>query len=172
MPILIFLATVAGGAAIWFWRARSAADAAREVGALGRDAVGYARQWNFKRRTGVHPVDAIEDAAVAEAALATVLTELGGLPTAEDRAALLRAIQSRLDVPVAEAEELAALGHWLGQQCGGPASAVPRLARRLSKIEGPAALDDVAALAEIALRGEPNDAQADALAEIARRLAR
>ena len=172
MPILIFLTKVLGGAAIWFWRARGATDAAREAVEMGRDVVGAARQWNFKRRTNVHPVDAVDDPTIAKGALATVLVALGGLPTAEDRGRLLLALQSQMEISLQEAEELVTLGHWLGQQCGGPAAAVPRLSRRLARIGGPGAADDMVDLAEIALRGEPNDAQADALSEVALRLGR
>lgn len=172
MPILIFLATVLGGAAFWFWRARDTADAARGAIEMGRDVVGAARQWTFKRRTDVHPVDAIDDPAVAEGALTTMLYELGHLPTREDREAMLLALQSRLETSRAEAEELATLGHWFGRQCGDPSAAVSRLSRRLARIGGPLAADEMADLAEMAIRGEPSDAQADALAEMARRLGR
>ena len=172
MPILVTLATLAGGAVIWLWRARGVANAARGAAEMGRDVVGAARQWNFKRRTNVHPVDAVDDPAVAKGALATLFLELGGLPTEERRAALLGALRSRLDVPPREAEELTTLGHWLGRQCGGPAPGISRLSRRLARIDGPGAIGDVAALLEAVLDGEPTDAQADALAEISRRLGR
>ena len=172
MPVLIFLATVVGGALFWAYRARGAADATRGAVEMGRDALGAARQWNFKRRTNVHPVDCVDEPAVARGTLATALVELGDLPTREDRDALLVALQSRLDLSLGEAEELAALGHWLVGQCGGPAAAVPRLARRLARIDGPEAASAMADLAETALRGAPSDAQADALSEMARRLGR
>ena len=172
MPILIFLATVAAGAAAWYWRARSTVDVARGAADMGRDVIGAARQWNLKRRTNVHPVEAIDELPVAEGALAVAFVELGGMPTREDRGALLRALQSRLDVGLQEAEELVVLGHWLTAQCGGPSPAVSRLARRAHKLGGPRTVDDVAALIEMAARGEPNEAQREALAEMERRLSR
>ena len=172
MPILLFLVTILGGAAVWAWRARGAAEAARGAVEMGRDVAGAARQWNFERRANVHPVDAVDDPALAKGALATALVELGGLPTAEDRAAPLRALQSRLEVSPSEAEELVTLGHRLGQQRGGPAVAVPRLARRPARIGGPGAADEMADLAETALRGAPSDAQADALGEMVLKLGR
>ena len=172
MPILLFLLTVAGAVMVWYWRARATADVARGAADMGRDVIGAARQWNFKRRTNVHPVDAIEELAVAEGALAVAFLELGGMPTVEERNALLRALQSRLGVSLGEAEELVTLGHWLVGQCGGPGPAVSRLSRRAARLGGSAAVDDVAALIEMVGPREPNAAQRDALEEMERHLAK
>lgn len=165
MPVILAILTAAGAAAFWLYRMRGAADAAREAGQMGRDVIGAARQWNFKRRTDVHPVDAIDEAAVAKGALATAFSELDDLPTAEGRAALL----SRLDVTRDEADELAVLGHWLVGQCGGPAAAIPRLGRRLAKLDGPRAVEEVAVLVEVTAQGDPSERQQEALADLVRR---
>lgn len=153
----------------WSCRARGAVDAAMD---MGPDVSGAARQWNFERRGDAHPVDAVDDPALAKAALATVVVELGGPPSAADQRALLLALRSRLEVSLPEAEELITLGRWLGRQSGGPAAAVSGLLRRLARIGEPGVTDDLADLVAMAVRSEPNDAQAGALNEIALRLGR
>ena len=126
---------------------------------MGRDVIGAARRWNFKRRTDVHPVDAVEELPVAEGALAVAFAELGGMVTVEDRHALPRALQSRLEVPLGEAEERVTLGHWLVGQCGGSSPAISRLARRAVELGGPGAVDDATALIETVAPDEPTSAR-------------
>ena len=172
MPILIALATIAGGAMVWLWRGRRAADAVRDAADIGRDAIGTARQWRFKRRTDVHPVDAIEEVAVAQSALAVAFLELGTMPTVEERALLIGALHKRLGVSRAEAEELVTLGRWLVAQCGTPSAAIARLTRRARRLGQPGMADETAALIEAVAPPEPTAAQGDALNEIALRLGR
>ena len=172
MPILIALATIAGGAMVWLWRGRRTADAVRDAADMGRDVIGAARQWNFKRRTGVHPVDAIEEVAVAQSALAVAFLELGTMPISEERDLLIGALRKRLGVSRSEAEELVTLGRWLVAQCGAPSAAIARLTRRLRRLGQPGVAEETAALIERVAPSEPTAAQADALSEIALRLGR
>lgn len=175
MHILLAVLAVVGGAVYWLYRARNAADMAGEIADMGRDAIGAARQWNFKRRTNVHPVDSIDEPRLAAGALAVALVELGGLQTTEGRAALSSALRNDLTLTGAEAEELMVLAPWLIQSCGAAERAVPRLARRLRKLDGAALLDPALAAMKAAMIGGDaalTDAQRTALVDVARTFGR
>ncbi|MEO1681537.1 MAG: hypothetical protein AAFU80_25630 [Pseudomonadota bacterium] len=174
MHIVIGLLVLAAGAYWWLQLGRNAAEAANEIVDMGRDAIGAARQWNFKRRTNVHPVDGIDDPKLAAGALAAALVELGGLPTQERRSALLVALQSRLDMGVEDAKELLVLSNWFITSCDGADGAVSRLSRRLKKLDGVDLLDPALETlrAAVAVDGELTPKQRDALTNVARTFGR
>lgn len=135
MPVLIALVSAAVVAWLWYNRARTAGHIAQDLVEAASDVMNAARRFGFRRRANVHPVDSIDDSRVAIAALGCAFLELDDLPTAEQRGALLRALQKHLAMDLTAAEEAVVLGRWLVNECSGPAPAVPRLARRLAKLD-------------------------------------
>lgn len=168
MPVILAIIAAAGVALVWYTRARSAAQVASEVADIAETALGAARRFGFRRRANRHPVDSIEDPKLAVGGLATAFFELSGLPTAEEKQALLVGLQSTLDLTLADAEEMAILGHWFVGECGGAMPAVTRLARQVSRMAGAEGLtQSMQVIDRIARAGGGLSApQREALAEI------
>ena len=171
MPFVIALIGIVIAAYFWMQRARTAADAARELTGVAQDVMSAARRFGFRRKANVHPVETLEDPDVAIAAAGIAFLELGGLPTAEQHDRLLTSLQSHLGQSVSRAEEALILGRWLVGECGGPQPGLSRMARRLYKLRGAdsfqplmAVLKDVAAAGR---DGAISPRQSDALTEIA-----
>lgn len=171
MPILLALLAVAAAAIIWTMRARAGIEAARELTGVASDVMAAARRFGFRRRYDEHPVDSLEDGDVAIAGAGLAFLELAGLPTAEDRDALIVSLQHRLGLTEADAREGLILGRWLVNECGGPQPALDRLAKRLMKLKGVAALEPLlAVLRDVAAGpGGLTERQREALDAIARR---
>jgi hypothetical protein len=174
MPILLAVLGAAIAAYVIFSRGRTAAATAADIVDMASDVAAAARRFGFTRRANVHPVETLDDPVVGVAAMGEAFLELDGLPTREQRTALLRALQTHLRIDLTEAEEAATLGRWLVDQSGGPAQGLGRIGRRLSQIgDGGTArallavVDDVASSAG----GARSPAQLDALADL-RRLTR
>lgn len=136
MPIILALLAIAGAAYFWMNRARNAADIASDMADMAETALGAARRFGFRRQANKHPVESIEEGNLAIGGLATAFLELSGLPTAEEKKALIVGLQFALDVSHEDAEELVVLGHWFVNTCGGAQPAVTRLAKRVNKLIG------------------------------------
>ncbi|MBF9035584.1 hypothetical protein HKCCE2091_15155 [Rhodobacterales bacterium HKCCE2091] len=170
MPILATLAAIGLTALFWVTRARLAADAISDLADLFGRGLGAIRRARFRARAEVHPVDAVEDPGLAAGTLAHAFLALGPALTVEARIEHVRAMQTHLGLHLGDAEEILALGDWFIGECGGPAPAVDRIARRLRRIGGPEALDPALRIASaVAARtGGLTDAQRDALARLRR----
>jgi len=167
MHIVLGIIGLITAAYIFVIRARNAAEMTHELMDMADDVRAAARRLGFRRNKAQHPMDAVEDPNTAAATVAVAYLELDDLPTAEQRAKLMVALQSGLEVDKSGAEELMVLGRWLMNQCNGAEPAVTRAARALFKLTG----GDVGPLMEIlaAASTEPiSDKQRDALAEVKR----
>src|SRR5690606_37386363 len=102
MPILIALIGVLGVAYVWYWRMKSAAQITSDLADVAGDVMAAARRFGFRRRTNLHPVESVDDPKLAIAGLAVAYLELAGLPTAEQRSALVRSMQHRTGVTLSE----------------------------------------------------------------------
>ncbi|MDA7967020.1 hypothetical protein [Ruegeria sp.] len=135
MPIIMLILTAVGGA-IWWWirnNPREALNTAHDVATTIQNAP---RKLAFRRVANAHPVEGIDDTRIAICAIAQSFIELDDLPTAEQRQKLHVLLRTRLKCLEEEAHEMEVLGRWLMTQCNGPRDAVPRLGRRLRKIDG------------------------------------
>ena len=141
MPVFLAILAAAGGVICWMLRARNAAHAVRDLADMAGDLTAAARRFGFRRRAGVHPVDALDDPQVAIAGLGMAMMELGGLPSQEQQQALLVSLQRHLDHDHEKAQEAQLLGRWLMMQCGGAQPGFSRLARRLAKLGGAEVFD-------------------------------
>jgi hypothetical protein len=152
-------------------RARNAAHVASDVVDMAETVLGAARRFGFRRKADRHPVESIEDPKVAVGGLATAFLELSGLPTTEEKKALIVGLQSTLDLNHSDAEEMTILGHWFVNSSGGAQPAVARLAKRVNRLAGPEGLtqsmDVIKRIAE-ASGGVLSPAQGEAIDEIKR----
>ncbi len=154
MHIVVAALGIAAAAAFWIIRARHAADAASELVNVAKDVRLAARRFGFRRRSGVHPVESIDDPQVAVAALSVAFLELDDLPSREAQQALGRSLQHAFGVGLGDAEELMVLGRWLMNECNGPDTATTRIGKRLYKIDGGASFEALmGVIKEIAAAG-------------------
>ena len=146
MPIILSVLALLGAAYFWASRARNAANMANDLADMASDVVGAARRFGFRRRVNTHPVDSLEDADVAIAALGIGFLELAGLPSSEQHAALIVSLQSNLGQSHDRAQEAVILGRWLITESGGPVTGIDRLGRRLWRLKGAAAFQPLMAV--------------------------
>ncbi|WP_037254932.1 hypothetical protein [Roseobacter sp. SK209-2-6] len=147
MPFLLGALGLIAAAYFWAMRARNAAEMTHELLDVANDVRLAARRFGFRRRHNLHPVDTIDDAAIAIAAIGSCLLELDDYPTAEQKEALIRGLRDAQGISHEAAEELVILGRWITNESGGPAQAVSRLAKRLYKLNGAEDLETIAKIA-------------------------
>ena len=144
--------------------AKTVAD---ELVIAAQDVRHAARRFGFRQRANVHPVETIEDPRLAIGAIATAFLELDDLPTRDQRVALQHALRDRHNLSRDDAEEITVLGHWFVSECGGADTAVPRLARKLYKLEGNVSFEPLLSLIRVSVGQDGlNDKQRDALDDV------
>ena len=162
--VIAVLLALAG--AIWWWARRNPGDA---IG-LADDAVTLARnaprRMAFRRQTRAHPVEGIDDPRLALAAIGAAWIRLDGLPGREDRARLVDMTRILWRLDEAEAEETLALAEWLVAQCQTPEAAIPRLGRRLWKIDEARSWPELERLLDALTPGAPGPGQAAAMDDL------
>ena len=173
MPVVLAILGIISAAAIWYYRAQAARDAAGDLFDMANDVRLAARRFGFKRRTDVHPVDSIDDARLAGAGIVAAVAGMGGPLAQPQLDELSRQFQSVFGVARDEAVEISTFGRWIAEQCGTRAEAVRRLSKRLRGLAGAEAHADLHTMidAVIASGGTaPTEDQADAKATITRHL--
>ena len=115
MGILAILGAVIGAAALILFRMQQAAHAARDIADAADDARGLFRRWGWRRRQLRHPLDAIEDAREAAAAMMVAAAQSDGSLTERERAAITAEMVKRFGATEAQAEELFARARWAVQ---------------------------------------------------------
>lgn len=140
MPVLLALLGILAGGYFWMSRARDAANMIDELADAAQTAMGAARRFGFRRQANQHPVDCIEEADLATAALAVAFLELDAMPSDRQKNALWLGLQQALGLSLKDAEEMVVLGHWYVQECQGPQPAITRLSKRLNELSGATAL--------------------------------
>lgn len=132
---IVLLALTAIGGAIWWWVRANPREAIGTAADLATTVRNAPRRLAFRKQTNAHPVEGIDDPRIAITAIAQAFIELDTLPTKEQRDLLAYAMSGELDCTAEEVTEIEVLGRWLVTQCQGAELAVPRLARRLKKID-------------------------------------
>lgn len=165
MPIAILILTSLG-AALWWWARQNPGDAidvAADVATTVRNAP---RKLAFRKQTNAHPVEGIDDPRIAICALAQAFIELDSLPTKEQRDKLHLLLRTKLKCSEEEAEEMEVLGRWLQGQCNDAKSAIPRIARRMRKIDGDASWDQLQEVLGALVEDELSSGQVSAIEDI------
>ena len=141
MPFILGLVGIIVAAYFWAQRARNARVVAEDLVGMAGDVMNAARRFGFRRQANVHPVESLDDADAAIAAIGIAFLELGGLPSVEQQNALILSLQHRLAQSHDKAQEAVILGRWLVNECGSAQAGFDRLARRLYKLRGHAGFE-------------------------------
>lgn len=140
MPLLIAIIGIAAAVYFFLNRARNAAQMAGDLVDVAKDVKLAARRFGFRRQTNMHPVETVEDANLATAALAIAFQALDGPPGRDLGDKLICQLQRQLGMNSDAAEDAATLGRWLVSQCGGTEAALARLCRKVYRLGGAEAL--------------------------------
>lgn len=165
MPILIAILTAIAGA-IWWWARNNPRDAIHTAQDVATTIKNAPRKLAFRRQTNAHPVEGIDDPRIAICAIAQSFLELDTLPTIEQRNQLHMLLRSKLRCTDEEAQEMEVLGRWLVTQCNGAREAVPRLGRRLKKIDEGREWDRMQDVLMPLVEGNLSPAQVDAIDDL------
>ena len=141
MPFIIALLGLAVAAYFWMNRARRGGEIAADLMDMGADVKNAARRFGFRRKANQHPVDSIDDPNLAIGGLAAAFLELDDLPTSDARAKMDISLRKHLKLTGEEAQEVAVLGRWFVETCGGASPAFERLAKKLRHLEGGASFE-------------------------------
>lgn len=166
MQIVLGILGLAVAAYFLVLRARLGAEVASDVMGMAGDVAAAARRFGFRRRYDQHPVESVDEPNLAIAALATAFVALDDLPTAEDRTRLDIALRKHLNLDASGAEEIEVLGQWLVSECKGAEPAIPRLAKRLYKIDGGASFATLMEVIQSASKTPLSTRQSEALNDI------
>ena len=125
------LLSIIGAAYFWSGRARNARDAAEDIVHVASDVRLAFRGMGFKRKTNIHPVDAIEDNDQLTAIIAKAFVEKKGVVTLDDFVRLREALQNEFDCTDQRAEDLTIVADWAIRECGTVDAALSRIASPL-----------------------------------------
>ena len=124
------LLSIIGAAYFWSGRARNARDAAEDIVHVASDVRLAFRRMGFKRKTNIHPVDAIEDNDQLTAIIAKAFVEKKGVVTLDDIVRMREALQNEFDCTDQRAEDLTIVADWAIRECGTVDAALSRASRR------------------------------------------
>lgn len=169
MPVILAFLGLVLAAGVWAWRIRMAAQVSQDLADMAGDVISAARRLGFRRRLNLHPVESVEEPALAIAGLGIAFLELSSLPTAEQQKALTDSIARNCSESQTRAEELMIVGRWLVSECKGPQTAIPRLTKRLYQLDKGGFQPLLAVLNDVGQAGGGlSPRQRDALEEVSR----
>lgn len=135
MDLILLLVGAVAAASYGLFRAHRVVDTAHAlVGAAKHSRFALPRP-KSKRKSSLHPADCIDDPVVAAGALAVAFLNLDDRPSREKEAALALGLSQEFALTPREVGELLVIGHWLSTECGGPAAAIPRIGKRLFRLD-------------------------------------
>jgi uncharacterized tellurite resistance protein B-like protein len=115
MQILAILGAVLGVLFLLLLRMQQAAHAARDLADAAGEARGLFRRWGWRRKQLRHPLDAIDDAREAAAAMMVAAAQSDGSITERERAAIAAEMGKHFGATPQQAEALLARARWLVQ---------------------------------------------------------
>jgi len=115
MHILAAIGAVLGVLLLILFRMQQAAHAARDLADAADDARGLFRRWRWRRKQARHPLDTVDDAREAAAAMMVAAAQSDGSITERERAAITAEMVKRFGATQAQAEELFARARWAVQ---------------------------------------------------------
>ena len=143
MHILAALGAVLGVLLFVLFRMQQAANAARDIADVADDARGLFRRWGWRRKLAKNPLDTIDDAREAAAAMMVAVAQSDGSITERERGAIKAEIVRRFGATQPQAEELFARARWAVQDRNDAAEVFRRLMPLVQRTCGPTERSDL-----------------------------
>ncbi|MBO0766631.1 MAG: TerB family tellurite resistance protein [Hyphomicrobiaceae bacterium] len=143
MHIIVILGAILGAVGLILFRMQQAAHAARDIADAADEARGLFRRWGWRRKHLRHPLDAVEDAREAAAAMMVAAAQSDGSITERERAAITAEMRNRFGATERQAEELFARARWLAQDRTDAGEVFRRLTPLILRNCGPTERSDV-----------------------------
>jgi len=143
MHILAAIGAVLGVLIFVLFRMQQAANAARDIADAADEARGLFRRWGWRRKLAKNPIDTVEDAREAAAAMMVAAAQSDGSITERERSAITAVMVERFGATQAQADELLARGRWLVQDRTDAAEVFRRLAPLIKRSCGPTERSDL-----------------------------
>jgi len=115
MHIIAIIGAVLGVAALVLFRMQQAASAARDIADAADEARGLFRRWGWRRKQLKSPLDAVDDAREAAAAMMVAAAQADGGISERERTAITAAMAKHFGASERQADELLARARWLVQ---------------------------------------------------------
>jgi uncharacterized tellurite resistance protein B-like protein len=153
-------------------RMQQAAHAARDIADAADDARGLFRRWRWRRKLAGNPLDTVDDAREAAAAMMVATAQSDGSITERERAAIAVEMVRRFGATQEQADALLARGRWLVQNRTDAAEVFRRLTPLIRRTCGPAQRSDLIEMLEAVARadGRADDVVAQDIAQLTRNL--
>ena len=168
MHIIAILGAVLGVLFLVLLRMQQAAHAARDLADAADEARGLFRRWGWRRKQLRHPLDAVDDAREAAAAMMVAAAQWDGGITERERSAIVAEMGKHFGATPQQAEALLARARWLVQDRTDAGEVFRRLTPVVLRTCGPQERSDlVEMLRSVAASEDGND---DVLAQDIARL--
>jgi uncharacterized tellurite resistance protein B-like protein len=143
MHILAALGAVIGVLLFVLFRMQQAANAALDIAGAADDARGLFRRWGWRRKLARNPLDTINDAREAAAAMMVAVAQSDGSITERERMAITAEMVKRFGATQPQAEELFARARWAVQDRSAVAEVFRRLMPLVQRTCGPTERSDL-----------------------------
>jgi uncharacterized tellurite resistance protein B-like protein len=143
MHILAALGAVLGVLLFVLFRMQQAANAARDIAGAADEARGLFRRWGWRRKLAKHPLETIDDAREAAAAMMVAVAQADGAITERERGAITGEMATRFGATPQQAEELLARARWLVQDRSDAGEVFRRLTPLVQRTCGPVERSDL-----------------------------
>jgi uncharacterized tellurite resistance protein B-like protein len=143
MHILAALGAVLGVLLFVLFRMQAAANAARDIAGAADEARGLFRRWGWRRKLAKNPLDTIDDARDAAAAMMVAVAQSDGSITERERMAITADMVKRFGATQPQAEELFARARWAVQDRNDAAEVFRRLTPLVQRTCGPTERSDL-----------------------------
>jgi uncharacterized tellurite resistance protein B-like protein len=143
MHIIAIIGAVLGVAALVLFRMQQAASAARDIADAADEARGLFRRWGWRRKQLRCPLDSIDDAREAAAAMMVAAAQSDGSITEREQTAITAEIGRRFGATELQAVELFARARWLVQDRTDASEVFRRLTPLITRTCGPTERSDL-----------------------------
>ena len=143
MHILAAVGAVLGVLLFILFRMHAAANAARDIAGAADEARGLFRRWGWRRKFAKHPLETIDDAREAAAAMMVAVAQADGAITERERAAITGEMMKHFGATQSQGEELLARARWLVQDRSDAGEVFRRLIPLIERTCGPSERSDL-----------------------------
>jgi uncharacterized tellurite resistance protein B-like protein len=148
MHIVAVLGAVLGVAALILFRLHQATRAARDIADAADEARGLFRRWGWRRKQLRNPLDGVEDAREAAAAMMVATAQSDGAITERERMVLTAEFAKRFGATERQAGDLLARARWLVQDRADAGEVFRRLTPVILRACGPTERSDLIEMLE------------------------